>query len=165
MNKNVLLICGIVLVAIGLFKPNLGNLGNLNVKPSITLSAPTDTNIKKEAQDVVDFMRKSNSSSVSVDAAQLRDLYINLASMISLSGNDVVINTTEEIRRANSISGHLLQASGVDLKGKYAELAKECGEVIVTSIGEDNVTLSPDLRKKASDGFMALAWAFNQLVN
>lgn len=164
MSKSLLLVCGIALVCIGLFKPNLGNMVPSDTASTITISIPANSIVKKEAEDVVEMLKKSSSSSKTTDSAQLRDLYINLASMISLNGSDMVVNTTEEIRRANSISGHLLQASGFDLKGKYPDLSKECQEVIVASVGDDNVTLSPELRKKASDGFMALAWAFNELT-
>lgn len=165
MNKNIILACGIGLICIGIFRPNL----NLNTKPqadsnAISIVAPSDNDIRKEAEEVTALMRASDSSSLRTDCAQLRDLYVNFAAMVSLDNTDVVINTTEEIRKANSISGKLLQALGLDVKTKYTNLAKECQDVIVTAIGDDNVALSPDLRKKAADGFSGLAWAFNEIL-
>lgn len=163
MNKNLLLLIGIILLSFGLFRPQLNVSPANSSTPSVSVDVPSENGLKESAQKIVDLMRNSNSFSVKTDSAQLRDLYINLAVMISLDGKDTVINTTEEIRKANSISGHLLQAVGVDLKGKYNNLAKECQNVIVGSIGDENITLSPELRKKASESFMALAWAFNEL--
>lgn len=162
MKKKLLLLCGIVLVGIGLFKPNLNNINSHQIS-TVNISAPSDPNLKKEAQDIIDIMKNSRSLSVKADSAQLRDLYLSLATMISLDKQDVVVNTTEDIRKANSISGHLLQAVGVDLSGKYANLSKECQDVIVLCIGDDIVSLSPDLRKKAAESFITLAWAFNEI--
>ena len=71
----------------------------------------------------------------------------------------MVIKNTEEIRQANSLAGTMLR---LDIKGKYPNLAKEATEVIVASIGDDNINLSPELRTKAADGFNALAWAYNE---
>lgn len=162
-NKNLLLLCGLILICVGLIKPNINNFLPINEsRTKISINTPENNDIKQAAQTVSELMKNSGASSVKADSAQLRDLYINLANMISLDGKDTVITTTEEIKKANSISGHLLQASGVDLKGKYVDLAKRCQDVVIAGISDDNVALSPELRKKAVESFMALAWAFNQ---
>jgi hypothetical protein len=93
------------------------------------------------------------------DARRLRDLYIDLAKLVELDGEDEVVKSTEEIRQANSLTGVMLR---LDIKGKYPNLAKEAKEVLVSSIGDDQILLSKELRAKAVEGLNALAWACNQ---
>lgn len=159
-TKTVLLI-GIALVAWGLFGSQIKNIVNNNNVPAVVdvleLSAPSDENVKKEAQEVVDLLRKSSGNKN--EYRKLRDLSLDLGQLIKLDGEDMVIKNTDEIRQANSLSGIMLR---LDVKGKYANLAKEAKEVIVASIGDDNINLTPELRVKAVDGFNALAWAYNE---
>ena len=93
------------------------------------------------------------------DFKKLRDLYIDLAKLVELDGEDEVVKSTEDIRQANSLAGVMLR---LDIKGKYPDLAKEIKEVIVAAIGDDQIPLSKELRPKAVDGFNALAWAMNE---
>lgn len=153
-NKNILLVIGIGLVIFGLIKPTL----DIN-KPSpineVTISEPSDPAIKQAAEDVVKlFVEKNGSKS---EAASLRDLYISLARLVKLDGEDQVVKNTEEIKQANSLAGQMLN---LDIKGKYVGLAKESQDVIVAAIGDDSVALTQDLRNKGSEAFMALAWAY-----
>ena len=160
-GKNLLLALAGLLIVIGLVKPDLSNLGVFPNNPStidvMELVAPTDEKVKKEAEDVIILLKKSGGSKS--DFRKLRDLCLDLGRLIELDGNDMVIKNTEEIRQANSLSGVMLR---LDIKGKYPELAKESKEVIVASIGDDNINLSPDLRTKSVEGFNALAWAYNE---
>lgn len=154
-NKNILLVIGIGLVIFGLIKPTL----DIN-KPSpineVTISEPSDPAIKQAAEDVVKlFVEKNGSKS---EAASLRDLYISLARLVKLDGEDQVVKNTEEIKQANSLAGQMLN---LDIKGKYVGLAKESQDVIVAAIGDDSVALTQDLRNKGSEAFMALAWAYD----
>ena len=162
MNNKVVLIVAGLLILLGISKIDLKGLNPLaNNKPAVVdvmeLTAPSDENVKKEAQDVVDLLKKSGGNKN--DFKKLRDLSLDLGRLIQLDGEDTVIKNTDEIRQANSIAGVMLR---LDVKGKYPTLAKEAKEVIVSSIGDDNVNLTPELRVKAVDGFSALAWAYNE---
>lgn len=162
MNHKTILILACLLIAIGLFKPDLSNLGFSPNKPAsidvLELSVPTDANVKKEADDVVGLLKEIGTS-VKSDARKLRDLYLDLSKLVELDDSETVVTNTEEIRQANSLAGLMLR---LDIKGKYPNLAKEAKEVIVASIGDDKILLSKELRVKAVDGFNALAWAFNE---
>ena len=156
-DKKVLLALGGLLILLGLLKPEFSNV--LNPRPSVVdvleLPTPTDEAVKKEADDVVALVKESGAKS---DAKRLRDLYIDLAKLVQLDGEDEVIKSTEEIRQANSLAGVMLR---LDIKGKYPNLAKEAKEVVVAAIGDDQIPLSKELRVKAVEGLNALAWAFN----
>lgn len=160
-SKNTLLALAGLLIVIGLVKPDLSRLGISPGRPStidvMELLAPADKNVKKEAEDVVDLLKSANAPKA--DLKKLRDLSLDLGRLVELDGDDLVIKNTEEIRQANALAGPMLR---LDIKGKYPNLAKEAKEVIVASIGDDNINLSPELRTKAVDGFNALAWAYNE---
>jgi hypothetical protein len=157
-QKNILLGLAALLIVIGLLKPEFSNILGLN-KPVVVdvleLPAPTDETVKKEADDVVALLKEAGAKN---DARRLRDLYIDLAKLVELDGEDEVIKSTEEIRQANSLTGVMLR---LDIKGKYPDLAKEAKEVVVAAIGDDQILLSKELRAKAVEGLNALAWAFN----
>jgi hypothetical protein len=156
-QKNILLGLAGLLVIIGLLKPEFSNI--LNPRPSVVdvleLPTPTDPTVKKEADDVVVLLKEAGAKG---DAKRLRDLYIDLAKLVEIDGEDEVIKSTEEIRQANSLAGVMLK---LDMKGKYPNLAKEAKEVVVASIGDDQILLSKELRVKAVEGLNALAWACN----
>jgi len=157
-DKKVLLALACLLIFVGLLKPEFPNILSPN-KPSVVdvleLSEPTDEAVKKEADDVVTVLKESGAKN---DARRLRDLYIDLAKLVELDGEDEVVKSTEEIRQANSLAGVMLK---LDIKGKYPNLAKEAKEVLVASIGDDQIPLSKELRVKAVEGLNALAWACN----
>jgi hypothetical protein len=157
-QKNILLALAVLLIIVGLLKPEFSNVFGPN-KPSavdvLELSAPTDETVKKEAEDVVTVLKKAGAKT---DAKRLRDLYLDLAKLVELDGENEVVKSTEEIRQANSLAGVMLR---LDIKGKYPDLAKETKEVVVASIGDDQILLSKELRAKAVEGFNALAWACN----
>jgi hypothetical protein len=156
-DKKVLLALGGLLILLGLLKPEFSNV--LNPRPSVVdvleLPTPTDEAVKKEADDVVALVKESGAKG---DAKRLRDLYLDLAKLVELDGEDEVVKSTEEIRQANSLAGVMLR---LDIKGKYPNLAKEAKEVVVAAIGDDQIPLSKELRVKAVEGLNALAWAFN----
>jgi len=159
MNKKVLLIIGGLLILIGLVKPDLSKLFDLNKRVDNTsvvkLEEPSDANIKKECEDVIKIL----SSGDSKDAIRLRDLYLDISKLIELDGEDLVIKNTEEIRQANALAGNMLR---LDIKNKYENLATEAKEVIVSVIGDDNISLSPEIRQQAVMSFRYLAWACNE---
>ena len=157
-QKNILLGLAALLIVVGLLKPEFSNILGPNKPVTVDvleLPAPTDEAVKKEADDVVALLKEAGAKS---DARRLRDLYIDLAKLVELDGEDEVIKSTEEIRQANSLAGVMLR---LDIKGKYPDLAKETKEVVVTSIGDDQILLSKELRAKAVEGLNALAWACN----
>ena len=158
-QKNILLGLAALLILVGLLKPEFSNILGPN-RPAVVdvleLPAPTDEAVKKEADDVVTLLKEAGAKG---DAKRLRDLYIDLAKLVELDGEDEVIKSTEEIRQANSLAGVMLK---LDMKGKYPDLAKEAKEVVVASIGDDQILLSKELRAKAVEGLNALAWACNQ---
>ena len=160
MKNNLLLVVAGILVLIGLTKFDLSNLNILPNRPSavdvLELSEPTDEAVRKEAYDVASLLKEAGAK---VDARRLRDLYLDLAKLVELDGEDEVIKSTEEIRQANSLTGVMLR---LDMKGKYPNLAKEAKEVVVAAIGDDQILLSKELRVKAVEGLNALAWACNQ---
>jgi hypothetical protein len=157
-QKNILLGLAALLIVVGLLKPEFSNILDPNKPVTVDvleLPAPTDESVKKEADDVVALLKEAGAKS---DARRLRDLYIDLARLVELDGENEVIKSTEEIRQANSLAGVMLR---LDIKGKYPDLAKETKEVVVTSIGDDQILLSKELRAKAVEGLNALAWACN----
>jgi len=156
-NKLLLLIGGL-LVVLGLLKPNLGNLtiGSPSNKPNtVNITAPTDESVIKECNDVSQILKTGSKT----DAIRLRDLYLDLANLIELDGEDEVIKSTEDIRQANGLAGLMLK---LDIKNKYANLGAEAKEVIVSVIGDEMVMLSPELRTRAAYAFRCLAWACNE---
>jgi len=157
-QKNILLGLAALLIVVGLLKPEFSNILGPN-KPVVVdvleLPVPTDETVKKEADDVVALLKEAGAKN---DAKRLRDLYVDLAKLVELDGEDEVIKSTEEIRQANSLAGVMLK---LDMKGKYPNLAKEAKEVVVASIGDDQILLSKELRVKAVEGLNALAWACN----
>jgi hypothetical protein len=156
-DKKILLGLGGLLILLGLLKSEFSDL--LKPRPSavdvLELSTPTDEILKKEADDVVAVLKEAGAKS---DAKRLRDLYLDLAKLVELDGEDEVIKSTEEIRQANSLTGIMLR---LDIKGKYPNLAKEAKEVVVAAIGDDQILLSKELRVKAVESLNALAWACN----
>lgn len=159
MNKKVLLAIGIALVCIGWFKPNF-NLGD-NTKPInkvVVVSVPTNKDLKASCKSVIDSLKGGSSDRVK-DGNRLADLYMDLATLIELDGEDEVVRTTEEIRQVNGLSGVMLR---MNIKDKYPDLSKSLNGVIVTGIGEDIVPLDTDLRNKAVESFRALAWACSE---
>lgn len=159
-TNNLLLVVAGLLIIVGLTKFDLSRLNILPSRPNtidvLELPEPTDEGIRKESYDVVSLLKEAGAKT---DAKRLRDLYIDLAKLVELDGEDEVIKSTEEIRQANSLAGVMLR---LDIKGKYPDLAKETKEVVVASIGDDQILLSKELRAKAVEGFNALAWACNQ---
>jgi hypothetical protein len=158
--KYILLVCGALLVLVGLIKPDLSKLipSNNNPTNSVVIDAPMDSNIRAQADELVALL-KSFGSSAKDDSLRLRDLYLDLSTLVSLDGENQIVKNTEEIRQANSLAGVMLR---LDIKDKYANLAKEAKDVMVSAIGDDQVLLSAELRTKAVDGFKALAWACNE---
>jgi hypothetical protein len=151
---------GAILIVLGLFKPDLSKFFNSNESNSavsVVLEKPSNPEILDECQAVIDAL-KANKDRKS-DGVRLASLYSDMATLVSLDGEDTVLKNTEEIRQANKLAGVMLK---LDIKGKYPDLAKAAESVVVSSIGDDSVVLDPKLREGAVNGFKALAWACQQ---
>ena len=158
--KNLVLWLGAILIVLGLFKPDLSKFFNSNESNStvsVVLEKPSNPEILDECQAVIDAL-KVNKDRKS-DGVRLASLYSDMATLVSLDGEDTVLKNTEEIRQANKLAGVMLK---LDIKGKYPDLAKAAESVVVSSIGDDSVVLDPKLREGAVNGFKALAWACQQ---
>lgn len=163
MSQNkVLLTIGIVLLLIGFFKPDISSFipsGPAVVVPSnnCVVDAPADKNILEKAIIVKDILVKSNDSTRKADAAKLSSLYCDIATLIELDNEDIVIKDTATIKEANSLCGKMLR---LNIKDKYPNLAEASRDVVVVAVGEDDVLLDKDARIKAAEAFRALSWAF-----
>ncbi len=160
-SKTLLLAFAGLLIAIGWFKPDLGSLVN-RPQPVVVdiaeLSAPIREGLKTKADEVVKVL-KSGDPDRKTDGKRLSSLYVDLATLVTLDGDDEVIKNTEEIRQANKLAGTMLK---LDIKNKYPKLAEACKAVIVEAIGDDSVALNKESRVQAAEGFKALAWACQQ---
>lgn len=162
MNSKTILLClAGLLIFIGLVKPDLSSLLQNNnsvvVVDNLDIAEPSSDALKEKAKDVIKAL--SADSDRKTDGKKLAKLYFDIATLISLDGNDQVIKNTEEIRQANKLAGLMLH---LDIKGKYEDLSEAAQSLIVEAIGDDQVLLSSDLRNKAVEGFKALAWACNE---
>jgi hypothetical protein len=156
MNKNIILIIAGLLIAIGLFRPNFESFVKPNPVDSIVFVEP-----KEEYKEFTNAIIKALSidGDRKVDGKRLASMANDVATLISLDGDNEVIKNTEEIRQINKLIGPMLK---LDIKGKYPDLAKASQNLIVSAIGDDAVVLDKELRIKSSEAFMALAWAYNE---
>lgn len=160
MNKSILLIIAAVLIGIGLLKPpfitNLldGSRPSAVVVEDIKVEKPSSELLLEKSENVIKAL--SVSGDRKTDGKKLAKLYVDIAKLIALDGEDQVIKNTEEIRQANKISGLMVD---LDIKGKYPDLAEANQALVVSVVGDDQVLLNNDLRSKAVDAFNALAWA------
>jgi len=154
MNKNVVLVIAACLILFGIFQPDLSWVS----PPSdnvVVVEAPKDPVLLEHAMVVVEVL-KNGGNDRKADGKRLSSLYFDLATLIELDGSDQIIKNTEEIRQANQLSGLLLR---MNIKGKYTNLSTSSNDLIVSSIGDENMVLSVELRKRAVEAFRALSWA------
>jgi len=163
MKNSVLLLIGAILLFVGLVKPDLSNVytpgSSVTVVEGCVTDAPADDNLLTKSKVIVDILKSSDDSTKKGDCLKLTSLYCDLATLIELDGEDKVITDTLTIREANSLSGKMLR---LNIKDKYPNLAEAAKDVIVAGIGDQDVALTPELRKKAAESFRALSWAFYQ---
>ena len=156
-SKNILLIIGALLIGYGLIGPSLKNMVNNNsVVNKVNVVMPLDVSLKSNCEKVTAIF-KQGSGDKNYDGLKLASLYSDLAKLISLDAENEVVKNTDQIRDANSLAGKLYD---LNLEGKYPDLASTTNNVIVQHIGDDNIVLDTELRKKAVDAFNGLAWAF-----
>jgi hypothetical protein len=157
-TKNILLGVALLLLAVGILKPDLGAFVGFPSQPSVAVENLNIPQPKEELMPKVDRVIKALSVDPDrkIDGKRLASLYNDIATLIDLDGDDQVIKNTEEIRQANRLSGLMLK---LDIKGKYPELSAANDQLVKEIIGDDNILLDKELRKKASESFRALAWA------
>jgi hypothetical protein len=160
-TKNILLGVALLLISIGIFKPNISSWGLPNRNPSVPSENLDLVKPSEELLPMVDDVVKalSVSSDRKIDGKRLASLYNDIATLISLDKENEVIKTTEDIRQANRLSGLMLK---LDIRGKYPDLPEANEALVKAVIGDDQVLLNQDLREKAVDGFKALSWACNE---
>lgn len=160
MNNKVVLAIGAVLIAVGVFKPDLSNLfpgGNSTpavVTPEVEVTEPTDPDLLVAA-DKITAILKTDEENRKVDGMVLASLYSDIAKLISLDKDNVIVKTTSEVREVNSVAGTLMN---LQLKGRYKDLAATAKELVVGVLGDDVATLNEENRENAVAAFEALAW-------
>lgn len=160
MKDKILLALGGLLIALYIVNPDFSNI----LKPSRPTVVNTEDipDIKNEDKISLESVVKSltnGSSDRKIDGKKLASLYLDMSTLIGLDGEDETIKSTNDIRQANSLVGPMLK---LNLKDKYPDLKKSCTDYIVSQIGDDNVPLNSELRSKASQAFLNLAWACNE---
>ena len=159
-KEKILLIIGCVLIGYSLFQPSLNNWSPLNPSPTpvvtVDVDAPSDPELRKLAEVVKDCLLNSDSETRQRDALLLSGLYKDVSTVIAIENNDKVIVNTETIRQINILSGYMLH---LDIKGKYEGLGKAAEKLLVSGIGNENKSMTEELRQKSIDCFEALSWA------
>lgn len=163
MKSKSLLLIGILLIGIGVFRPNLGSItGNpscpiVPVGNGYVTSPPTDPILLDKATLVTEILLDSNESDKKNDSLKLSSLYKDLSILIEIDNEeDAIVTDTMTLRKANSLAGQMLK---LNIKGKYSELAEASKAVVVAAIGEEDIQLDSNIRAKAVEAFRALSWA------
>lgn len=168
MKNSILLYIGIGLIALGLFKPNLNQIlqpivpnpiNNVGCLDHYVLTPPDDAAILEKCNLVVDILQTSDTDNKRQDTLKLSSVYADIATLIRLDGENVVITDTQTLREANSLSGTMLK---LNIKDKYPNLAQAAKAVVTAAVGDDDITLSADSREKAAQAFDGLSWAFHE---
>lgn len=161
MKNSTLLLIGAILIALGLIKPDI-DLGIL--KPTTidnnticVVDPPSEDVLLNNSQQIVKILQSSDDSTRSSDCLKLSSLYCDMATLIELDEEDVVIKDTSDIRQANILAGKMLR---LDIKDKYPGLAEKAKELLIEEIGDEDVALDEELRKKSINAFRALSWSF-----
>ena len=157
-NNIILLVLGGLLISYGLLGPIIQSNINTNHNRVVVVNveSPLDPSLKKDCEKVIDAL-KNGSADRNVDGVKLSSLYADLAKLISLDETNEVIKNTDEIRDANRLAGLLYD---LNLKGKYPDLVSAANSAVINYVGDDNVVLDKNLRKKAVEAFNGLSWAF-----
>jgi hypothetical protein len=158
-TKTLLLTIGLVLITFGIVKPDISNFlpqkNSVVENSNVVKEKPLNPELLTQAQNVASIIKKGGSGR-GVDAIKLSSLYYDLATLIEIDGDDQVVKNTLEIREANKLAGLF---SKLGLGGKYEGLAEACNSLVVAGIGDSDVVLDENIRKKAVETFKALSWA------
>ena len=159
MKDKLLLGVGLLLVIFSVVKPDLSSLslGSNSCVIDVVVEQ-VDKETQQQLQPIIDSF-KNGPTDRKYDGKRLASLYMDIASLIKLDGEDQIVKNTEEVRQANSMSGRLLK---MNIRDKYPNLSTELTKYLVSIIGDDHVQLDDSLREKTSQAFKALAWACNE---
>lgn len=164
MQNKIALSVGVILLVLGLFKPDLSNIGfpvNINEPAcsveSYVTDAPEDTGLLEKARAVTAVVKSSDDSTRKSDCLKLSSLYADIATLIELDGSDMVVKDTAAVRQVNSLAGKMLR---LDVKDKYPGLSDAAKDLLISVIGDDDVVLDKETRNNTVKSFMALSWAF-----
>lgn len=158
MNNKVVLVIGAILIVVGVLRPDLSNFLPKNnpqtIVSSIDVEEPTDPNLLAQADEIASIL-KAGGEDRKTDAMALAHLYKDIATLISLDQENVVVKTTSEVREVNSVAGTLMN---LQLKGKYEGLQSTAKSLVVSVLGDDVASLNEENRGNAVAAFEALAW-------
>ena len=161
-KEKILLILASVLIVVGLFKPDFSEWSSLVTKPSsvaaVQVDAPENEELLGLAKEVTKCF-KNGSDDRKTEALRLAQLYYDMATLVSLDKEDVVIENTEAIRQANLLAGSMLK---LNIRDKYEGLADAAENLVKSGIGTENVKLTDELRQKSVGVFLALSWACSE---
>lgn len=161
MQKNHIFFIGAALIAIGLIQPDfldsLNPFGGPKISNTQITEAPSDAGLLEKAKAIINILESSNPEDKQSDCAKLSSLYADMATLISLDNDNPIIKDTISIREANILCGRMLK---INLQDKYPNLAEKTEELVLYSIGNDDVVLDSVLRQKAVEAFKSLSWAF-----
>lgn len=158
-KEKILLILASVLILVGLFKPDFSEWSSVIGKPSavatVKVDAPENEELLSLAKQVTECF-KNGSNDRKTEALRLANLYYDIATLVSLDKEDVVIENTEAIRQANILAGSMLK---LNIRDKYEGLSEAAENLVTSAIGTENVKLTDELREKSVGVFLALSWA------
>jgi hypothetical protein len=161
MSNKFLLIVGLILLTLGIFKPTFilsnNNTTPNNVLENYVIDAPANSLILDKAKEVIALMQNISDSTKKSDCLKLSALYSDIATLIAINDENQVITKTQEIKQANSLCGTMLR---LNIKDKYPNLAETSRDVVISVIGDDDILLDDESRAKAVEAFRALSWAF-----
>ena len=155
MSKGIRLLLAVVLVVSALFGEKLLEQvkeWNNNEVPSVNTVEPSLA-YKTVVKDIVSIDISKE------DARQISDFFTTLKDVVKTDPG--FIATTGQFREFNMTAGGL-NFSGLNLKDKYPSLGEEIDEAIVSSIGQDSVTMSESKRKDLVECLNAIAWGVHQ---
>ncbi len=156
MSKYLKLSVAVLLVVGALFGEPIVEFLKDNVEiintPSVNVDEPS-LEYRTLVQDIV-AIDISNS-----DARHISDFFSQLSDVVWLDPG--FIKTTGVFREFNIKAGGL-NFAGLELKNKYPSLGEEIDEVIINSIGKEDVELTTEKRKNLRDCLNAVAWGVHQ---
>lgn len=125
--------------------------------PQVVTSEPSPT-MKVQVQPIVRIVRDMSP----LDRLWLQYIYSNAAKVVEADGisEPPVVTTTEGLRAIHvAILKFIWKGMAENPPGKYAGLKEAIESVFKDTIGDTQRAITPELRKKASEMFDAIAWA------
>jgi hypothetical protein len=157
MSSNFLKIAAVAAIAFVLIKPHMGEIHFPSFgRASATAEAFPDKPFNSKVLDAVTPVQSILAKADAEDKLNLARLWREDAQIIQ--GDDSVIQTTADVRRANGIAGKLMT---LHLKGKYAGLAAAVDNAFAKVVGMDAKPLDSQTRQDVVSVFNGLSWAAN----